>query len=75
VLALAGGHPEAGIAAPVDVAGFADERWVWIHREATPDYHDQLMATCRRAGFTPDVRRLANTITTQLTRVRQRPSA
>jgi DNA-binding transcriptional LysR family regulator len=34
-----------------------------------PDYHDQLMATCRRAGFRPEVRHLANSITTQLAMV------
>jgi DNA-binding transcriptional LysR family regulator len=32
-------------------------------------YHDQLMATCRRAGFSPDVRHRANSILTQLAMV------
>jgi DNA-binding transcriptional LysR family regulator len=42
---------------------------VWLRREASPDYHDQLMATCRRAGFTPDTHHLANSILTQLAMV------
>ena len=54
---------------PVGLAGFADDPWVWLRRDASPDYHDQLMATCRRAGFSPDVRHLANSITTQLAMV------
>jgi len=70
VIAVPEGHAAArrGRRA-VDLASFADDPWVWLHRDASPDYHDQLMATCRRAGFTPDVRHLANTITTQLTMV------
>jgi DNA-binding transcriptional LysR family regulator len=70
MLALPRRHPAAGEGMlPVDLERFADEPWVWLHRDASPDYHDQLMATCRRAGFAPDVRHLANTITTQLTMV------
>jgi DNA-binding transcriptional LysR family regulator len=70
VIALPEGHPAARAGArPLDLKRFADEPWVWLHRDASPDYHDQLMATCRRAGFTPDVRHLANSITTQLTMV------
>jgi len=69
VLALPEHHPAANSTQPVDLKRFAEEPWVWLHRDASPDYHDQLMATCRRAGFTPDVRHLANTITTQLTMV------
>lgn len=70
VLALPPEH-SAAVAAPrpVDLARFADDAWVWLHRDASPDYHDELMATCRRAGFTPEVRHRANSITTQLTMV------
>ena len=67
VVALPPGHPlAAGDPSPVHLARFADEPWVWLRREASPDYHDQLMATCRRAGFSPGVRHLANSISTQL---------
>ncbi|WP_260327476.1 LysR family substrate-binding domain-containing protein [Streptomyces sp. Ag109_O5-1] len=50
-------------------ARFADEPWVGLSRDASPDCHDQLTATCRRARFTPGVRRLANSIMTQLAMV------
>jgi len=67
VIALPPGHPlAAGHPSPVHLARFADEPWVWLRREASPDYHDQLMATCRRAGFSPGIRHLANSIFTQL---------
>ncbi|KAK1185280.1 LysR family substrate-binding domain-containing protein [Streptomyces sp. NBS 14/10] len=70
VIALPEGHSQAGDASdPVDLARFADEPWVWLRREASPDYHDQLMATCRKAGFTPDARHIANSILTQLAMV------
>ena len=70
VIALPQAHPLAADAPrPVDLARFADEPWVWLAREASPDYHDQLMATCRRAGFSPDVRHLAHSILTQLAMV------
>jgi DNA-binding transcriptional LysR family regulator len=70
VIALPGDHPVAADSiGPVDLARFAGDPWVWLTRETSPDYHDQLMATCRGAGFTPLVRHLANTITTQLAMV------
>lgn len=70
VIAIPAGHPLAGDTTdPVDLARFADEPWAWLRREASPDYHDQLMATCRRAGFTPEARHIANSILTQLAMV------
>jgi len=69
VIALPVGHPAAETTGPVDLARFADEPWVWLRRDASPDYHDQLMATCHNAGFTPDVRHIANSIATQLAMV------
>jgi len=69
VIALPVGHPAAETTGPVDLARFADEPWVWLRRDASPDYHDQLMATCHQAGFTPDVRHTANSIATQLAMV------
>lgn len=38
----------------VDLSLFGDEPWVWLRREASPDYRHQFMATCRRAGCAPD---------------------
>ena len=70
VIALPADHPAAAeIPGPVDLARFADEPWVWLRRDASPDYHDQLMATCHQAGFIPDVRHIANSIATQLAMV------
>jgi DNA-binding transcriptional LysR family regulator len=70
VIAIPSEHAVATDAAgPVGLASFADDPWVWLRRDASPHYHDQLMATCRRAGFGSDVRHLANSITTQLAMV------
>jgi DNA-binding transcriptional LysR family regulator len=70
VIALQKQHPAAADQGrPVDLAQFADEPWVWLHRDASPAYHDELMATCRQAGFTPDLHHRAKSITTQLTMV------
>jgi len=33
----------------------ADQPFVWFPRTASPRYHDELMAACRTAGFTPQV--------------------
>ena len=70
VIALPADHPVAGeTARAVDLARFAEEPWVWLRRDASPDYHDQLVATCHKAGFTPNVRHIANSIATQLAMV------
>jgi DNA-binding transcriptional LysR family regulator len=70
VIALPGDHSVvAETTGPVDLARFADEPWVWLPRDTSPDYYDQLMATCRGAGFSPEVRHLANSIMTQLAMV------
>ena len=68
-IALPTDHPAAAETGPVDLARFTDEPWVWLRRDISPDYHDQLMATCHNAGFTPDVRHIANSIATQLAMV------
>lgn len=54
---------------PIDLRTLRDEPWVWLRREVSPDYHDQLLTACRRAGFTPDAQCHANSITTQLAMV------
>lgn len=69
VIALPADHPVAETTGPVDLTDFVQEPWVWLRREASPDYHDQLMMTCRAAGFTPAVRHIANSISTQLAMV------
>jgi DNA-binding transcriptional LysR family regulator len=47
----------------------ADQPWAWIPREVSPDYHDVLIAGCRQAGFSPDVRHRATSIQSQLAMV------
>ncbi|MGE0214432.1 LysR substrate-binding domain-containing protein [Mycolicibacterium sp.] len=56
-----------GLAA--DLAKAADLPWVWIPRSLTPDYHDQVAACCRGAGFTPRAQHLAHSISSQLAMV------
>lgn len=51
---------------PIELAALAEDPWVWPHRNASPDYHDLLMATCRTAGFTPNAHHFAHTVNTQL---------
>jgi len=69
VIAMPADHPRVPGSGPLDLASFADEPWVWLHREISPEYHDQLMSICRRAGFAPQAHHLANSITTQLAMV------
>jgi len=70
VMALPRSHRLAADAGrPVELTQFVEEPWVWLHRDASPDYHDQLIAACRAAGFIPDARHHANLITTQLAMV------
>ncbi len=70
IIALPADHPVAAeTPGSVDLARFAAEPWVWLRRDISPDYHDHLMATCHKAGFTPDVRHIANSIATQLAMV------
>lgn len=66
VIAMPADHPRAAGNRPLDLASFADEPWVWLRREISPEYHDHLMSACRRAGFAPQAHHLANSIATQL---------
>jgi DNA-binding transcriptional LysR family regulator len=47
----------------------ADLPWIWIPRTISPDYHDQIVACCRAAGFAPDARHTAQSIVSQLAMV------
>ena len=67
VAALPLDHRHAGPTAhPIDLGELAAEPWVWIARDISPDYHDEVVTACRRAGFSPDARHRANSIATQL---------
>lgn len=68
VAALPDGHPLAE-ADCVDLAALADEPWVWIPRALSPRYHDELVAVCHQAGFSPEPRHQANSIHSQLAMV------
>ncbi len=54
---------------PTDLASTAELPWVWLPRHISPDYHDQVVACCRAAGFAPDARHTARSITSQLAMV------
>jgi DNA-binding transcriptional LysR family regulator len=63
-------HPQAAPAGePLDLAELATEPWVWIPRDISPSYHDEVVAACRRAGFSPDARHQATIVATQLAMV------
>jgi DNA-binding transcriptional LysR family regulator len=63
-------HPRAADTAPLELQALADEPWVWLAREISPDYHDEMAAACRAAGFSPRVRHWARSIATQIAVVR-----
>jgi DNA-binding transcriptional LysR family regulator len=52
-----------------DLALGAELPWIWISRALTPEYHDQVAACCRAAGFTPRAQHLAQSINSQLAMV------
>ncbi|MGP4057941.1 LysR substrate-binding domain-containing protein [Mycobacterium sp. 4D054] len=52
-----------------DLAKAAELPWVWIPRSVTPDYHDQVAACCRGAGFSPTAEHFAQSISSQLAMV------
>ena len=54
---------------PWDLAATAELPWIWLPRSISPDYHDQVVACCRAAGFAPDARHLARSIYSQLAMV------
>jgi len=54
---------------PIDLTELADDPWVWLPREVSPGYHDELVAACRAAGFSPDARHSATSIDSQLAMV------
>jgi DNA-binding transcriptional LysR family regulator len=53
----------------VDLAHTAREPWIWLPRHISSDYHHQVVACCRRAGFSPVVTTTANSIVSQLAMV------
>jgi DNA-binding transcriptional LysR family regulator len=54
---------------PWTLQSVADLPWIWLPRAISPDYHDQVVACCRAAGFSPQARHTARSITSQLAMV------
>jgi DNA-binding transcriptional LysR family regulator len=54
---------------PAELTAAADLPWVWLPRQISPDYHDQVVACCRANGFAPTVTNTAHSIVTQLAMV------
>lgn len=52
-----------------DLVLAAELPWIWIPRGRTPDYHDQVAAFCRAAGFTPRAQHFAQSMESQLAMV------
>jgi DNA-binding transcriptional LysR family regulator len=52
-----------------DLSLGAELPWIWLPRGVSPDYHDQVAACCRAAGFIPRSRHLAESINSQLAMV------
>lgn len=70
VVAMPEDHRLAGGEGPVSLAELRDESWVWLRRPVSPDYHDELVAACRQAGFSPEAQHYANSINSQLAMVK-----
>ncbi|MGQ1838661.1 LysR family transcriptional regulator [Kocuria turfanensis] len=68
VLTVPAGWAATGVA-PEDLASAAELPWIWLPRAISPDYHDQVVACCRAAGFAPEARHTAHSITSQLAMV------
>jgi DNA-binding transcriptional LysR family regulator len=49
----------------VDLADTAREPWISLPRHISSDYHDQVVACCRQAGFSPMVTNTADSIVSQ----------
>ncbi|GAB3469957.1 LysR substrate-binding domain-containing protein [Kineococcus endophyticus] len=58
-----------GLTDPEHLAAAATLPWIWLPREISPDYHDQVVACCRAADFAPEARHSARSITSQLAMV------
>lgn len=69
VVALPETHAAAASETPVDLAELRDDAWVWLPRAISPDYHDEMVAACRKAGFSPQAKHFANSIHSQLAMV------
>jgi len=67
-IALPVGHPLAGQKL-VPLKKLAAESFVQFHRQGAPGLYDEVLATCRRAGFSPRVISEPNFMATVMTLV------
>lgn len=58
-------HPATRETGPVSLAQLSGEPWVWIARDVSPDYHDEMASAFRQAGFTPRKIHTARSISSQ----------
>ena len=70
VVAMPKDHPLAQGSGPVSLSEFREDSWVWLPRQISPDYHDELVAACRQVGFSPEAQHYANSINSQLAMVK-----
>lgn len=59
-------HPLATATTPLTLLELADEPWVWITRDVSPDYHDEMAAAFRLSGVTPRRHHTARSIASQI---------
>jgi DNA-binding transcriptional LysR family regulator len=65
ILAMPEGHPLAALkeVTPADLAG---QEWIAVRHHETGEHHHNFVATCVRAGFTPQIKMEASEPTTAL---------
>ncbi|GMA28854.1 LysR substrate-binding domain-containing protein [Arenivirga flava] len=62
-------HPAASENGPIALANLANDDWVWLDREVSPDYHDEMSAVCRANGLSPRATHRARSIASQIAMV------
>lgn len=58
-------HPIARGSGPIPLLELSEEPWVWIARDVSPDYHDEMASAFRSAGFAPRKLHTARSIASQ----------
>ncbi|GAA1061461.1 LysR family transcriptional regulator [Agromyces bracchium] len=59
-------HPLADEGGPLDLARLVDDDWVWLPREISRDYHDDMTSVCRAGGISPRARHWVRSIASQI---------
>jgi len=53
----------------VPLRELGSQSWIFVPRDVSPPYHDQILAACRQAGFSPRVEHHSTSIQTQIAMV------